>query len=480
VEVEYNVQAIDEVVFEVGPRQHIEITGPHIVPDNFVKLTGSDDWSCGISLSGDIVETIEYINKPDAPAPPEPKQISVIAQVMTTDQKRQSSVITEALDPSSVLFEKIVDPANPARIMERRVYPLGRLRSFFIPYSSVRQVIYDPRGFLISRIIVRICLVDGAGNLIVVGGAPICFTQTIPVSTVFLPPRLDPVLPIPIFDPTILITGGFIPFPGWWRPGWVWGGGGWMPGGGFGGGLGGGGFGGGGFGGGGMAGGGMAGGGRRPPTGPPAVSPDSGRRLGGGQAGAGGPGGAGAGGAGGTGPGGIDGAGGGPTRISGSGVGVDSATAEVASGSLEILVPSKKEYFYWFQLPEKDGVQHQVNLKLQNHSVGLALASLSIISPTDAASVKKSKGVVGSVPNQTVPLEMEKEAELRTVDLSERAAAAGTPEVTYILILAAPTIDENLISVAVEPAWAIPILFNEKARGQANLDVKRLASAKKK
>lgn len=416
VEVEYSVGASDYVTYTIGPRTNIEVSDIKVVPDNFVKMA-SGEYAEGISLAGTISQTIQFLEGEGAP-PPSADKIFAQIQVATKDGKRVSSVVREEINLAAAEETR---QAEGNRISLQRRFFLGGV---FIPYTQIGNVIYDRRGALVTQVVVTIVLVDAAGNILVGPAGGLTLTRPITIASWFLPRRIQIGIPWITFNPVILIPRIPIPFPGMvvrrppgaGRPG------------------------------------GVVGGGRRPGAGPgagvgiapPGAGAAPGRRMGGGGA-------AGAGGQG-TAPGATGG------LVAGGGIGTASG---VISPTLTITVPSKKQLVYWFSLPEKDGSRHEVTLNMVNYSIGIGLANLSVISKDQEAHFKKSRALIESLPNISVALDNGEEAVLKTMDLSDRVAGINPEDRTYILVFVAPTVDENVVEIAVDPAWAKEEIFKQ-------------------
>ncbi len=415
VEVEHSVGASDYVTYTVGPRTTVEINNPIIIPDNFVR-SKDGEFAEGISLAGEISRTVQFQEGEAEPQPAGGETIYAQIQVTSKDKKRESSVIREEINLAAAREEREVigDPI----IVIRRFFSLN----VFIPYTQLRDVLYDLRGALARQVIVSIVLVDAAGNILVGPGGAVTIAQTITIGSFFLPPRLQPGIAWPIWSPVILIPRCPIPFPGMTtrRPGGTR-----------------------------IGTGGTAGqmGGAAP-----------GRRIGAGT--------------GTTGTIGQTGTGAKPGRKMGAGTtgtgetatgGLIGSGSEVLSPTISITVPSKKQVVFWFSLPEKDGDRHEVNLELTNYSIGLGLANLSVISKDQEKEYKRSRALIDTLPNVSVALEIGKTEELKTLDLSDKVATISPENRTYILVLAAPTIDENLVEIKLDPAWAKSLVFVESS-----------------
>jgi hypothetical protein len=422
VEVEFSVSASDYVTFTVGPRTNVEISKPIVIPDNFVKLPNGE-FAEGISLAGEISRVVQYL---EGEAPPASND-SLFAQIQVTskDKKRKSAVINEELAGARAQKER--------RVEGNRITEISRfmLAGMFIPYTQIRDVLYDTRGSLGKQLVLTITIVDGAGNILIGPGGAVTITQAITIGSFFLPPRLQPGIPWIIWSPVVLIPRCPIPFPGSFttprRPPR-----GTTPGGRIGGGT--------------TAGGGIG------------TGAQPGRRMGAGTGTGTGTAGTGAGTGTGTGTGTAGGTG--STQIGGAGI---AGASGVYSPTLTVTVPSKKQLVYWFNLPEKDGNRHEVSLDLVNYSIGLGLANLSVIAKDQEKEFKRSRALIETLPNVSVALEMGKIEELKTLDLSDKVATISPENRTYILVLVAPTIDENLIEIKVDPAWAKEMLFQQPA-----------------
>lgn len=419
VEVEYSVGASDYVTYTIGPRTNVEVSDIKVVPDNFVKMA-SGEYAEGISLAGTISQTIQFLEGEGAPPPADDKIFAQI-QVTSKDGKRVSSVIREEINLAGAEEDRQVE-GN--RVTLRRQFFLGGV---FIPYTQIGNVIYDRRGALVSNIVISLVLVDAGGNILVGPAGGLTITRPITIASWFLPRRIQIGIPWITFDPAILIPRIPIPFPGMVA--------------------------------------------RRPPVRPgrPGTVPGAGRRIGGGAGGVGiaPPGG----GAGAT-PGRRLGGGGGAGGAAGQGTGDGTPDGQVAGGgiglasgvispTLTITVPSKKQLVYWFNLPEKDGSRHEVTLNMVNYSIGIGLANLSVIAKDQEAQFKKSRALIESLPNISVTLDNGEETVLKTTDLADRVAGINPEDRTYILVFVAPTVDENVIEIAVDPAWAKEMIFKE-------------------
>jgi hypothetical protein len=430
VEVEHSVGASDFVTYTVGPKISVEINNPVIIPDNFVR-SKDGEFAEGISLTGQVSRTVQFQEGDAEPQTAGGDTIFAQIQVTSKDKKRESSVIREEINLADAPEERQVigDPI----IVLRRMFFLN----LFIPYTQIRDVLYDLKGALAKQVIISIVLVDAAGNILVGPGGAVTIAQPINIGSFFLPPKLLPGVPWTIWSPVILIPRCPIPFPGMTT--------------------------------------------RRP----------GGTRIGTGgttgQVGGAAPGrrmGSGTGTTSGTGP--STGTGAQPGRRMGAGsTGTGGTTAggtigggsEVLSPTLTVTVPSKKQIVYWFSLPEKDGDRHEVTLQLTNYSIGLGLANLSVISKDQEKEFKRSRALIDTLPNVSVALEIGKTEELKTLDLSDKVAAISPENRTYILVLAAPTIDENLVEIKLDPVWAKSLVFVESS--EMSLPSKILLADKK-
>ncbi|MCA9411034.1 MAG: hypothetical protein KC944_07470 [Candidatus Omnitrophica bacterium] len=475
---EYYVESTDRALYRMGPKKSADIAQINVIPDNFIKNTSTGAWSEGISLSGEIVQTVEY----DADVGADPNDmfdpIAIQTQVISSDKERKSPVTLEPLDASLARYDRRADPANPKRIVVTRTFQLGYMAPIFIPYSSLRSVLFvGPRGTLMRIVTVQVAVVGPGGNVLVGPGGPVIFTQTVTLNSFTLPTWLPPANPWPVFNPVVFIPTLQIPMP------WLFGGrrggpsyvtfgpvtggparpgvpiGGPPPGG--------------------VASGpkpgtpiGGPGGGPQPgtPIGGPGSGngPQPGTPIGGPGGGAGTPG---------QGPNGgpqpgtpVGGPGSGqPPTFSPGGAVVLGATEDIPLATLEVTVPSKKYLTYWFTLPEKGGNFHEVTLKMTNYSVGVGLANLAAIPLSEAKAFQQARKRIQDLPNIGVNLETETEEQLKTVDIAEQVASYQPQDRMYILILAAPTVDENVIEVEGLPAWALPMVF-EKEQGPDKFD----------
>jgi hypothetical protein len=449
---EYYVEGSDVAIFKMGPRRSAGVVEVNVVPDNFQR-SPSGNWLEGISLSGVIEQTVEYDREVGVDPNNKFEPVSIQVQVVSSDKKRQSSVIDFPLDESIAETRTEQDPANPGRMVERRQFFLARMAPIFIPYSNIRDVLFvGQRGALMRLVTIQITLI-GAGGVPIIGPAgPIIFTQPVTIGSFILPTWLAPGAPWPVFNPIGFIPTLQIPMP--WigfrprppqvagggrpgnfgrppQPGNTFGGpgaGGWQaPGGAPG-----------------------TGGGNQPgaPAGGQGQGPQPGTAAGGpGQGGAG--------------------QGGEPRIFTSSGSLVPSATAEgVEWGTREVEVPSKNLVTYWFTLPERDGNIHEVALKLTNYSIGLGLANLSVISQEQAPEYRRNRAKIEELPNISIGLETGKEESLRTMDLADQVLSIPMQDRMYILVLAAPTVDDVVVEVEGIPAWALEVVFANQDRPQ--------------
>ncbi len=450
---EYYVESTDRAIYKMGPKKSVNIASVNVIPDNFLKIASTGAWTEGISLSGEIVQMVEY----DADVGVDPNDrfdpISIQTQVVSSDKKRKSSVMLEPLDPSIARIDRQVDPANPKRVVETRTFYLGYMSPIFIPYSSIRSVLFvGPRGTLMRILTVEVAVVGPGGNVLVGANGPIIFTQRITLNSFTLPTWLPPANPWPVFNPAVFIPTIRIPMP-WFSggrrggPGYVT----WGP---------------------------VRGGPARPgfPIGGPPPGGPGGPMLGTPIGGPGGPQpGTPVGGPGGPQPGTPIGGPGGPqpgTPVGGPGAGdavVTGATGEIGWATLQVTVPPKKYLTYWFTLPEQNENFHEVTLKLTNYSIGIGLANLAAIPLSEAKQYQQAKKRIQDLPNIGVNLETEIEEEMRTLDLADQVNAYPPPDRMYILILASPTVDENLIEIEGIPDWALPMVF-EKEEGPNKFD----------
>ncbi len=416
VEVEHSVGASDYVNFTVGPKTSVAFNNPVIIPDNFARGKNGE-FAEGISIAGEISRTVQYQEGEAEPHAAGGDAIFAQIQVTSKDKKRESSVIREEINLANAKEERRVfgDPI----IEIRRLFFLN----IFIPYTQIRDVLYSLKGVLGKQVIISIVLVDAAGNILVGPGGAVNIIQTITIGSFFLPPILKPGIPWPVWSPIILIPRCPIPFPGGFT---------------------------------------------RKPTSTRIGTGGTAGQMGGAQPG--------------RQMGGGTGTAGGIGQQAGTGQVPAGATigggSEILSSTLTVTVPAKKQIVFWFSLPEKDGDRHEVNLQLTNYSVGLGLANLSVIAKDQEKEYKRSRALIDTLPNVSVGLETGKPEELKTLDLSDKVAAIGPENRTYILVLAAPTIDENLVEIKLDPAWAKSLVFLEPS--EMSLPTKILLAENKK
>jgi len=442
VEQEYYVESTDSVIYKVAPKKSVEISSIDILPDNFLKNENSGEWMEGLTLTGQFQQRIEYDKDTEIDPGKRFDPISVQVQVLSSDEKQKSSVISRNLDVAKAVVDRRADPNNASRIIETRTFNLAAMAPIFIPYYSLRSVLFvGPRGTLMRMLVVEVCLVDGMGNLVIGPAGPICFRRTLTINSFFLPTWLPPIAPFPTVNPGVLITNVIVPMP--WLPGW-------RPGG---------------F----VRTGGVrtVGTGNRPPrrgttlrpptTGPTGPTGPSGAVSGAGPSQGGTPSS--------SGPSGTTDTGKKPPRVfTASTEGILAATGEgqIIEATEEVFVPSKKMVVYWFSLPEKEGNRHEIVLSMKNRSLGVALAVLSVVPEKEIPELQQSKELIEALDYVSETLETEKPVEMRTLDLAEQVSDIPFEERTYILVFAAPTLDDNTIDVQGLPPWAVKQVLEKK------------------
>lgn len=145
------------------------------------------------------------------------------------------------------------------------------------------------------------------------------------------------------------------------------------------------------------------------------------------------------------------------------------------AATVEVVVKSRQQVTYRFKAPQRDGIYENVKLKVVNYSVGYGVANLSILETTEEKQLKRSRALIQQLPNVSQVLETGQPVEFNTAELLEKAGPPR-PGLEYLLVLAAPTIDENLVEIGIQPSWARDSVFERYAESDlpSKLDFAKL------
>jgi len=114
-------------------------------------------------------------------------------------------------------------------------------------------------------------------------------------------------------------------------------------------------------------------------------------------------------------------------------------------------------------MPEQDGNWYEMAMGLTNYSIGSGLADLSVISREQVKEYKRSRALIDSLPNISEILETGELVEMKSLAVANQVSNLHPMQRIYILVLAAPTVDDNLIEIALDPNWAIHESFGHNS-----------------